>query len=320
VTGDGRVEIEDPEFDTLFEVETQRLGDRLVRVARDVGEQRRLYARLVQADKLAAVGVLASGVAHEINNPTSFVSSNLTELKRYLEVLDGALVDLSEAGLRAGATEKISAIMGRPELHFARREGQATIGESQQGMERIRQIVNNLRSLARRDQAGEPAAPVELGEVVQTVVKTADFDLRNASAHVDLQGAVWVMGHRGELVDVVLNLVVNAVQARDEGRPNRISIEVGRDGPHAVLQVGDTGKGIEPAHVKRLFEPFFTTKAPGEGTGLGLNLARKIILAHGGSIDVTTDVGVGSTFTVRLPAVDVSDRARAAAVEGAPTA
>jgi signal transduction histidine kinase len=182
-------------------------------------------------------------------------------------------------------------------------------------MERIRQIVTNLRSLARRDQAGEPAAPVELGEVVQTVVKTADFDLRNASAHVDLQGAVWVMGHRGELVDVVLNLVVNAVQAREEGRPNRISIEVCRDGPHAVLQVGDTGKGIEPAHVKRLFEPFFTTKAPGEGTGLGLNLARKIVLSHGGSIDVTTDVGVGSTFTVRLPAVDVGDRARAAEAE-----
>ena len=177
-------------------------------------------------------------------------------------------------------------------------------------MERIRQIVNNLRSLARRDQAGEPAAPVELGELVQTVVRTAAFELRNAAARIDLQGPVWVTGHRGELVDVVLNLVVNAVQAREEARPNRVVVELGRDGPHAVLRVADTGKGISASHLKRLFEPFFTTKAPGEGTGLGLNLARKIVLAHGGSIDVSSELGVGSTFTVRLPALDPEGRLR----------
>jgi two-component system NtrC family sensor kinase len=130
---------------------------------------------------------------------------------------------------------------------------------------------------------------------------------------VDLQGPVWVIGHRGELVDVVLNLVVNAVQAREEGRVNRVVVELGRDGPHAVLRIADTGKGISPSHLKRLFEPFFTTKAPGEGTGLGLNLARKIVLSHGGSIDVASEVGVGSTFTVRLPASDVEGRLRAAA-------
>jgi two-component system NtrC family sensor kinase len=179
------------------------------------------------------------------------------------------------------------------------------------GMERIRQIVNNLRSLARRDQAGEPAAPVELGEVVRTVVQTAAFELRSAAARVDLQGPVWVTGHRGELVDVVLNLVVNAVQAREEGRPNRVVVELGRDGPHAVLRIADTGKGISATHLKRLFEPFFTTKAPGEGTGLGLNLARKIVLSHGGSIDVSSEVGVGSTFTIRLPAIEPAGRREA---------
>ena len=101
---------------------------------------------------------------------------------------------------------------------------------------------------------------------------------------------------------------VNAVQAREEPRPNRISIELLRDGPHAVVQVSDTGKGIAQGHMKRLFEPFFTTKAPGEGTGLGLNLARKIVLSHGGAIEVASELGVGSTFTVRLPAVDQDAR------------
>jgi signal transduction histidine kinase len=171
-------------------------------------------------------------------------------------------------------------------------------------MERVRQIVTNLRSLARRDQAGEPAAPVELSEVIQTVVRTAASDLKAAAARVDLGAPVWVVGHRGELVDVVLNLVVNAVQAREEGRPNQIAVELHREGASAVVRVSDTGRGIAPSHMKRLFEPFFTTKAPGEGTGLGLSLARKIVLAHGGSIDVASEVGVGSTFTVRLPAVD----------------
>jgi PAS domain S-box-containing protein len=308
--GDGIVEIEDPVFDTLFEVTSRRLGDRLVRVARDVGEQRRLYARLVQADKLAAVGVLASGVAHEINNPTAFVTSNLTELRRYLATYEAALAELSDVAARAGQAAQARAVTGRDEVCFARREASVAIDESLQGMERVRQIVNNLRSLARRDQAGEPAAPVELGEILQAVVRTAASDLRQASAQVDLQGPVWVLGHRGELVDVLLNVVVNAVQAREEGRPNRIAIELACDGPHALVRVSDTGKGISPGHMKRIFEPFFTTKAPGEGTGLGLNLARKIVLAHGGAIDVSSEAGVGSTFTIRLPAVDQDGRAR----------
>jgi len=249
-------------------------------------------------------------VAHEINNPTAFVTSNLTELRRYVAAYDAAVAELSDQLAKAGQGGRASAVSQRGDVAFARREAQAAIRESLQGMERIRQIVTNLRSLARRDQAGEPAAPVELGEVIQTVVRTAASDLRAASARVDLRGPAWVTGHRGELVDVILNLVVNAVQARDAGRPNRVAIELMRDGGSAVVRVTDTGKGIAPAHMKRLFEPFFTTKAPGEGTGLGLNLARKIVLAHGGAIDVASEAGVGSTFTVRLPAVDHDGRAR----------
>ncbi len=216
--------------------------------------------------------------------------------------------------MQAGRANEVRGMLARPELAFARREATTAVSESLVGMERIRQIVTNLRSLARRDQAGEPAATVDLGEVVQAVTRTAASDLRAASARVDVHGPVHVVGHRGELVDVVLNLVVNAVQARDDGRPNRIAIELFREGASAVVRVSDTGKGIAPSHMKRLFEPFFTTKAPGEGTGLGLSLARKIVLTHGGSIDVSSEIGVGSTFTVRLPAIEVDQLAPVAAV------
>jgi PAS domain S-box-containing protein len=312
VRGDGLLEIDDPLLDTLFEVTTTRLGDRIVHVARDVGEQRRLYARLVQADKLAAVGALASGVAHEINNPTAFVTSNLTELKRYVAAYEAAIAELLELALEAGLAERAGAVLAQVDVAFARREAENAIAESLHGMERVRQLVANLRSVARRDQAGEPASAVDLGEVVQTVVRTAASDLR--SARVDVRGPVCVLGHRGELVDVVLNLVVNAVQAREEGRPNHVSIELFREASNAVVRVSDTGRGIAPAYMNRLFEPFFTTKAPGEGTSPGLSLARNIVLSHGGSIDVTSEVGEGSTFTVRLPAVDLdragSERAR----------
>jgi two-component system NtrC family sensor kinase len=302
--GDGIHEFEDPHFDTLFEVTTTRVGDRVVHVARDVGEQRQLHTRLVQADKLAAVGVLASGAAHEINNPAAFVTSNLTELKRYVAAYEAAVAEMAEMALQAGLAERVRALLARSDVAFARREAASALDESLQGMERVRQIVGNLRSIARRDQAGEPATTVELGEIVQTVVRTAAQDLRSAAARVDVRGPVWVFGHRGELVDVVLNIVLNAVQARAEGRPNRIAIELFREGPTAVLRISDTGRGISPAHMKRLFEPFFTTKAPGEGTGLGLSLARKIVISHGGSIDVASEVGEGSTFTVRLPAAE----------------
>jgi PAS domain S-box-containing protein len=314
---DGIVEIEDSVLDTVFEVTSRRLGGRTVRLARDVGEQRRLYARLVQADKLAAVGVLASGVAHELNNPTAFVTSNLTELKRYVTVYEGVIGDMAELGMKCGQAESVRALLTRPDVSFTRREAGAAVADCLAGMERVRQCVSNLRSLARRDQAGEPVALVDLAEVVQAVVRTAAADLRAASARVDVRGPVCVLGHRGELVDVVLNLVVNAVQAREEGRPNAIAIELGREGANAVVRVTDQGRGIAPSHMKRLFEPFFTTKAPGEGTGLGLSLARKIVLAHGGSIDVASEVGRGSTFTVRLPALDVDQVAGARATPGA---
>ena len=313
---DGIVEIQDPVFDTLFEVTSTRLGDRVVRVARDVGEQKRLHARLVQADKLAAVGVLASGVAHEINNPTAFVASNVTELRRYLAAYEEALSDLSAAVAESGEPGRAQAVASRPEVLLARREAPAAIAESLAGIDRIRQIVTNLRSLARRDPADEPATAVDLADVVETVVRAARSELGGA-ARVDVRGPVWVLGHRGELVDVVLNLVVNAVQAREEGRPNQVSVELFREGSSAVIRVADTGHGIAPAHMKRLFEPFFTTKPHGEGTGLGLSLARKIVLAHGGSIDVASEVGAGTSFTVRLPAVD-ADTAAATPLPAAP--
>ena len=177
-TGEGFAEIEDPIFDTSFEVSTSRRGDRSIRVARDVGEQRRLFARLVQADKLAAVGVLASGVAHEINNPTAVVTSNLNELKRYVAAWEATTTELMDVARSAGAAAPAEAALRRPEILFARREAGGAVAESLTAMDRVRQIVGNLRSVVRREPSGDSASPVDLGEVVQAVARTAASDLR----------------------------------------------------------------------------------------------------------------------------------------------
>jgi signal transduction histidine kinase len=302
--GEGAHEVEDPIFDTVFELRTTVAGDEVVRVARDVGEGRRLEARLVQTDKLASVGVLASSAAHEIGSPITFVSANLTELRRYLAAYEATLAELAEAAVAAGLADRVRARLAAGDIAIARREASAAIEESLHGMERINRIASDVRSLARRDPAGEPAAPVDLAEVVQAVCRTAGADLRSGESRVEVPAAAWVNGHRGELADVVLNLVVNAIQSRDEARPNQIVVSLRRENGHVVLRVADTGKGIQPAHMKRLFEPFFTTKPPGEGTGLGLSLTRRLIVQHGGSVDVASAPGIGSTFTVRLPALE----------------
>ncbi|MGB8932857.1 MAG: ATP-binding protein [Anaeromyxobacteraceae bacterium] len=303
-TAEGFAEIEDPVFDTSFEVSTSRRGDRSICVARDVGEQRRLFSRLVQADKLASVGVLASGVAHEINNPTAVVTSNLNELKRYVAAWEAALDELSAIARSSGDAERVAAVLQRQEFAFARREVAGTVDDSLAAMERIRLTVGNLRSVVRREPEGEGFSAVDLGEIVQAVARTASADLRRARARVEIEPNVWVLGHRAELVDVVLNLVVNAIQAAAEGRPNSIDLECRREGASAVIRVRDTGKGIPTGHMRRVFEPFITARTATEGPGIGLPLARKIVLAHGGTIDIASEEGVGSTFTVRLPILE----------------
>ncbi|HSN16334.1 MAG TPA: ATP-binding protein [Anaeromyxobacteraceae bacterium] len=309
-TTEGFAEIEDPVFDTSFELSTSRRGDRSICVARDVGEQRRLFARLVQADKLASVGVLASGVAHEINNPTAVVTSNLNELKRYVAAWAATLDEVADLA-RGEAGERVAAALRRPEYAFARREAASTVDESLTAMERIRLIVGNLRSVVRREPVGEAPTALDLGEVVQAVARTAAADLRRASARVEVEPNVWVLGHRAELVDVLLNLVVNAIQATDDGRPNAISIECRREGPTALVRVRDTGKGIPTGHMRRLFEPFITARTATEGPAIGLPLARKIVLAHSGTIDIASEEGAGSTFTVRLPILETDAAERA---------
>ncbi|MBN9681680.1 MULTISPECIES: PAS domain S-box protein [unclassified Corallococcus] len=257
----------------------------VVSIARDVTEQRQLQARLTLADRLASVGTLAAGIAHEINNPLAFVVSNLgflsDEFRRHLSPGPGV------RGVRP------------PDVA----EWQEVLGEACEGAERVRQIVRQLKTFSRPDE--ERMTPVDVHAVLDSVVMMAANEIRHrARLRRDYGNVPQVMANEGRLCQVFLNLVVNAAQAIPEGsaHDHEVVLATRVSGGQVLVEVRDTGSGIAPEVMGRIFDPFFTTKPVGVGTGLGLSICHGIITGLGGDIQVDSTVGKGSTFRVVLPA------------------
>jgi signal transduction histidine kinase len=236
--------------------------------------------RRVQMDRLATMGTLAAGVAHEINNPLAYVTSNLAFIRRALEQAPTAPLDADD---RADALQALR--------------------ETEQGIERISQIVRDIKSLSRRD---EQKIPVNLREVLESAARMAAPAIRkHARLEVQIHELPVVLGDAGRLSQVIINLLVNAAQAIQEGSPSENEVRlVARKDEHngALIEIHDTGSGMTAEVKARLFEPFFTTKPAGVGTGLGLSISHSIVTAQGGSMTVESEPGSGSVFRVRLPA------------------
>ncbi len=267
-------------------------------VARDVTERKRLQAQLAQADRMATLGTVAAGVAHEINNPLSFVSLSLDGLREDLPGLRRQLDELhAHLADRLGADEADDVTRGLREALSEERTDQR-LEEAHYGFERIREIVRDLSAFARVD---DEVNPVPVDRVIEMAVKLANHETRHRAEVVTrVLGRPWVKAAEGRLVQVVLNLLVNAAHAM-EGRDGHIRVHLRQLASEAVLEIEDDGHGI-PAEVQaRLFDPFFTTKAAGKGSGLGLAICRHHIEAAGGTIDVESSPEVGSRFRIRLP-------------------
>lgn len=251
----------------------------LVFVVRDVTERLRLQARLAQSDRMASVGMLAAGVAHEVNNPLTYVLSNLESLAADLPAL--------------AATQKDAP------LDFARRAEDALVG-----IRRIRDIVRDLKVFSRA--GSDQREPVALNKVIQGSINMA-FNEIKYRARLDTEFGVVppVLASEGRLAQVFLNLLVNAAHAIPEGdvEHNRIALRTWAEGGEAFAEVRDTGSGMTEEVLRQIFDPFFTTKPAGVGSGLGLPISREIVEAAGGRITVETAVGKGSRFEVRLPAM-----------------
>ena len=255
----------------------------ILAMGRDVTERRMLEARLIQADRLAALGTLAAGVAHEINNPLAYVILNLDWIAR----------KLSE---------------GRPPQHSM--EGLAEmLHEARGGAERVATIVRELRSFSRADD--ETRRGVDLARVVTSAIKLAAHEIRpRARIATSFESIRPVWANEGRLEQVVLNLLLNAAQALPEASAStneiRVYIRPNAD-QSAVLEVADNGEGIPPEVLPRSFDPFFTTQPPGVGPGRGLSICHGIVASLGGQITVHSVPGDGTTFHVVLPTTDAGE-------------
>jgi signal transduction histidine kinase len=251
--------------------------------------------RLVQSEKLASLGELAAGVAHEINNPVGYVSSNLTTLQKYLAVYEKVL-DAPEAD-----STEMAALKKKLNYAFIRDDLQNLVKETQEGVGRVKAIIQDLKDYARTNVATHfVASDIQVG--LKSTLNIARNQLKNrADVRLELGKLPLVECAPSQIDQVFLNLIVNAAQAMPEDKMGLIDIRTDCDDKHVWIEVQDNGPGIPPEILKKIFDPFFTTKDPGTGTGLGLSVSQNIIQQHNGTLEVNSVVGVGTTFKITLP-------------------
>lgn len=251
--------------------------------------------RLMQSEKLASLGEMAAGVAHEINNPVGYVSSNLATLQKYLgfyeEVLDAP----------AGDAEGLAAIKKRVNYAFIRSDVRNLVNESQEGIERVKTIIKDLKDFARTNTASN-YLPSDIHVGLKSTLNIAHNQIKNrAQLKLEFGNLPLVECVPSQINQVFLNLLVNAAQAVPVDKEGLITIRTYSDGSFISIEVEDNGEGMSDEILHKIFDPFFTTKEAGKGTGLGLSVSQKIIQDHAGTLTASSSVGVGSVFKITLP-------------------
>ena len=264
--------------------------------------------QLVQSEKMASLGIISAGVAHEINNPIGFVLSNIRTLGENTQVFTALceklklLIEKSESGASTGDDIQSIAEYAREEdLEFLIEDGETLIGETIEGIERVRDIVAGLKSFARVDNDEKEMASIN--ECIESTLKLLNNQTKYACTVETALGDIpSIACYPGKLNQVFMNLIVNASQAL-EGDNGTITITSACDDKRVTISVADNGTGIPEENLAHLFTPFFTTKPVGQGTGLGLSISQGIVEEHDGTIEVDSTVGEGTVFTIKLPVV-----------------
>jgi two-component system, NtrC family, sensor kinase len=296
----------------------------VVLVAQEITELRRAQLEVTSAQRMAAVGTLAAGIAHEINTPVQFVGDSLGFLREGMQDVMTVLDELqkvrrlvAEEPSSEAVREALAAVSeaeARADLPYLRENLPQALERCVDGLGRVSSIVNSIQEFAHP--AGKDAAPVDLNRAIAntlTIARNAYVDV--AELETDLRELPLVTCHVDQINQVVLNLVLNAAHAigetfKSSGVKGHLTVGTRMEGEDVVIRIGDTGAGIPEAIRGHIFEPFFTTKAVGEGTGQGLALAWKLVTEkHGGTLSFETIPGKGTTFFVRMPRVGKSHTA-----------
>ena len=272
-------------------------------------ELRESQQKIIQQEKMASIGQLAAGIAHEINNPVGFVMSNINSMGKYSERLFQFIKIQSEAVDRLSKQDGDTAVV-LDGLHKKRRalkidyvinDFTNVIKESLEGTERVKRIVQDLKNFSHKDE--DEHKPADINEGIESTINVVWNELKYKANVTKEYGKIPLTKcNLGQLNQVFMNLLINAVQAIEEH--GEISIKTERRDGDIVVSISDTGSGIQEDKLNRIFEPFFTTKEVGKGTGLGLSIAYDIVKKHSGEILVTSEIGKGSTFTITIPVVE----------------
>jgi two-component system NtrC family sensor kinase len=269
--------------------------------------QQRIEQSLLQSEKMASLGQLAAGVAHELNNPIGFLLSNIHMFQTYLSIFKALLINYqmledatqSEA-VKQQAKNELELLYKKENIAFLLEDSDTLIADSLEGAIRVRDIVQSLRRFSHPDT--DQIELVDLNESIESTIKIIGGELKH-SLRLNKQlysGSLYVMGKSNQIGQVFLNIMMNARQAitHDHGE---LKVSSGQLDHEAWVAIEDNGTGIEPQHINRLFEPFFTTKDVGKGTGLSLSLCHSIMLQHSGRIEVLSEPGLFSRFTLYFP-------------------
>jgi two-component system NtrC family sensor kinase len=258
-------------------------------------------AQVIQQEKMAAIGLLAAGVAHEINNPIGFITSNLSTLEKYTDKLV-QFIEFQEQAIERCADEatrlKLAEMKEFIKLDYLVSDLRELITESQEGSKRVSKIVRDLQSFSRVDCS--EAVPCDLTETIMSTINMVRHEIKYvAELELHLENLPQIICQPQHIGQVLLNLLMNAAHSIQSN--GLITLTAAQVGDSVEISVTDNGCGILPEQLERIFEPFFTTKEAGRGTGLGLAISRDIIRKHGGELLVESNTGTGTTFTVRLP-------------------
>jgi len=260
------------------------------------------HNQLLQSEKMASIGQLAAGVAHEINNPIGYVNSNLGTLRTYLDQLLAVLDAYEQAEPSCAPAElaRVKRLKQEVELDFLKEDILALLKESGEGIQRVKQIVQDLKDFSHVDEAEWQQADLHHG--LDSTLNVVHNEIKYKADVVKEYGDIpRVECLPSQINQVFMNMLVNAAHAMDEDKRGLITIRTGMAGDEAWVEFADNGKGIPPENLNRIFDPFFTTKPVGKGTGLGLSLSYGIVEKHRGRIEVHSEVGKGTTFRIWLP-------------------
>ncbi|WP_333873847.1 bacteriohemerythrin [Methylobacter sp.] len=266
-----------------------------------INQLKETQAHLVQSEKMASIGQLAAGVAHEINNPIGYINSNLTSLKNYIDNLL-ALVAIYEQHEATGSnTEQfadIEAFKQKIDLEFLKTDVLDLLEESHEGATRVKKIIQDLKDFSHL--GGDDCQWTDLHVGLERTLNIVNNEIKYKVTIIKEFGylpEVKCLPH--QLNQVFMNLLINAAHAIEN--KGIITLRTGTEGDYAWVEISDTGKGIAPEHLSKIFDPFFTTKPVGKGTGLGLSVSYNIIKKHQGEIQVSSQLNKGTTFKIILP-------------------